>query len=156
MIRCNVLVSEFLGNTTPFYKGEENIAMATIQEIMAALGKNGKVYPSSTCPGWHDISPPVRVCNGANGTPHQLICMINEETQQVILVGESVPRPIGPLRISDRQGPLMPIEIPAELLVELEEFLNTASDDKDGNGEQTEIALVARNLLDQFCFTRQK
>jgi len=126
--------------------------MATCEEIKSATRH---VCSSSVYPGWLDLSPPVRFCNGGSGRPHQLAYMLNEETQQVMLVGETEPRPIGPFRVSDRQGRLMQIEIPDALLDKLERFLNRVSDERQEE-KQTPNAKDARDFLDEFGMERHK
>jgi hypothetical protein len=134
--------------------------MATCKEIMDAT-KN--IYPSSMHPGWDDLSPPVRFSNGGNGKPQKLGYMLNKQTQQIMLVGESNPQPIEFLQVSERQGRLMQIEIPDELLDKLENLLNRVADERKpdplfgpGENSPTPNAVDARELLDKLGMERHR
>lgn len=115
-----------------------------------------KVYPSSTHPGWVDLSPPVRFSDGGSGKGPMLAFMLNEETGQVLFVEEENPRAINALLLSDLQGRILQTEITSKLLDELEKLLNMVSDKRSEDGTQTPEAVAARNLLDKFGMERHK
>ena len=127
--------------------------MATWEEVTGAAKR---VCPSSTHPGWDDLIPVVRFCNGGNGEPHRLAYMINKETGQVWLVGAETPCSMEPFQVSARQGRILQTEVTPKVLDDLEGHLNKVADERDGNGDQTENALAARDLLDRFAMERRK
>ena len=118
------------------------------------------VYPSSMNPGCFDISPPVRVVQietGVNASAY----LIDPGRECVRLVGRDGFYPTSKFVISERQGRTPIEEITDALIVELEEFLNRVTDereqDDDGLGSMpTHNARLARNLLDKFGLQRRK